>query len=360
MAERIQGIIIVSLIAVMIWLAAEAESLGTTSVPARTVFLAQDLAGEGRIIVSPKDWDGSVTLDLRGSRAALQSARTALESRIELRPGASGIPGEAGEYSVDLLTVLQQIERLRGSGIVIESVSPRTVSVEVRELALVSLPIRAELPGVQIAGEIGVAPVNASVRMPRQEAKAIAEAAEVNGGPGVQVIAQPTSQQLALLGEAGLKSIQVALQLPESLRGRPNIEILTRAATLTFTTQSGVRTETLSAPVWTLLPSIEVGGWQVTVDPGDQLLTVKVTGPNAIMDRLRGASPADRLVAVVELSSDDLDKRIESKVVSFMLLRDTGQLAIPESLKFEPAAPVVRFTVSNDNDELSAGPGADD
>lgn len=353
MAERIQGFILVTLIAVMIWLAAEAESLGTTTVPARVTFAGLEIRDEGRLIATPKDWDGNVTLDLRGSRASLQTARSTLESRIDLLPGVAGVPSEAGEYQLDLLSVLQQTEKLRGSGVTIESVSPRRVSIEIRELVVVQLPIRPELPGVLVQGEIGVGPQTASVRLPK------ANTAIVENPSAAPVVAQPSQQQLTGLGEAGLKSIPVTLQLPEILRGKPNVELLTRTATLTFTTQSGVRTDTLSAPVWTLTPSLEVGNWVVEIDSADQLLTVKVTGPNAVMDRLRSTTSGDRLIAVLDLSSDELDAGIESKAVGFALLRNGAPIALPDTLKIEPAAPTVRFTITNDRAPSGGAAGAE-
>lgn len=354
MAERVQGFILVTLIAVMIWLAAEAESLGTSTFPARVAFAGLDIAGEGRLIVTPKDWDGTATLDLRGSRGALQGARSTLETRIELLPGVAGVPSDAGDHQIDLLPVLQQSEKLRASGITIESVSPRRVTVEIRELVVVRLPIRAELPGVILQGETAVAPELAAVRLPKSISQPL-----IDDPTLAQVIAQPTTQQLSTLGEAGLKSIPVTLVLPESLRAKPNIELLTRTATLTFTTQSGVRTENLSAPVWALTPSLEVGNWVVELDAGDQLLTVKVTGPNAIMDRLRSPSSGDRLVAVLDLSSDELDQRIESKTVGFALLRDGAPITLPDTLKIEPAAPRVRFTIRSERADTAEVPGGE-
>ncbi|MCA9282943.1 MAG: hypothetical protein KDA30_12960, partial [Phycisphaerales bacterium] len=270
---------------------------------------------------------------------------------VDLLPGVAGVPTEVGEYQVDLLNVLQQSEKLRGTGVTIESVSPRRVSIEIRELIVVPLTIHAELPGVLVQGEVVAAPERARVRMPRANGQPLLE-----NPSSALVVAQPTAQQIAALGDAGLKSIPVTLALPESLRGKPNVELLTRTATLTFTTQSGVRTETLSAPVWTLTPSLEVGNWVVDVDPGDQLLTVKVTGPNAIMDRLRSASSGDRLVAVLDLSSDELDKRIESKPVGFALLRNGAPIALPDALKIEPSAPTVRFTIRSERGESAEVP----
>lgn len=343
MAERVQGFILVTLIAVMIWLAAEAESLGTSSVTARVAFAGLDIADEGRLIVTSKDWDGNARLDLRGSRAALQNARATLDTRIELLPGVAGVPSDAGDHQIDLLSVLQQSERLRSSGITIESVSPRRVTIDVRELVVVRLPIRPELPGVLLQGKPAVAPELAAVRLPKSISEPLIDDPSL-----AQVIAQPTAEQLATLGDAGLKSIPVTLTLPESLRARSNTELLTRTATITFTTQSGVRTENLSAPVWVLTPSLEIGNWSVELDAGDQLLAVKVTAPNAIMDQIRSPTSGDRLVAVLDLSSDELDQRIDSKGVGFALLRDGAPITLPDTIKIEPAAPRVRFTIRSE------------
>jgi hypothetical protein len=72
-------------------------------------------------------------------------------------------------------------------------------------------------------------------------------------------------------------------------------------------------------PVQVVLPPVEVGRWDVEIDAEDRFLSAEVSGSEEAIARLR--SGAEAVIALASLSSDDLTKRVESKEVSFAVLR---------------------------------------
>jgi hypothetical protein len=322
---------VVSLITVTIWLYAEAESLGRESVTSRIDIIA----GRDDIAVREVDgFDGNVNVELSGSKSALTKARQILDRTLQIDFAAINQSVSDGRTPLRLVEALAADERLARSGVVIESVRPPEVLVEVRTLVRENLPIKPMLPNVQLGGELTIDPPTASVRLP----KALFE----SEGTWLEVIARPSGEQLARLPDGGPVSLPVPLALPDSLRGVQGVELLTQRATLSFSIKSTLVSTTLTAPVQVLLPSIEQSEWTVTLSPDDAILDVSVSGPPEVIARLK--SPSEGLIAILAISSDELATGITNKPVSFAVLKGGAATPAPASLVLPPQAPSVRFS----------------
>lgn len=331
MRERLGTFAIVSLITATIWLYAEAESLGRESVFSRVSITP----GRDDITVREADgFDGSVTIELSGSKSALAKARQILDRTVQIDFAALNQSASDGRTPIRLAEALAADQRLARSGVMIESVRPPEVMVEVRTLVRENLPIKPMLSNVQVGGELAIDPPTASVRLP----KAVFE----SEGAWLEVIARPSAEQLARLPDGGPVTLQVPLSLPDSLRGVQGAELLTQRATLSFSIKSTLVTTTLTAPVQVLLPSIEQSEWTVTLNPEDAILDVNVAGPPEVIARLK--SPSEGLIAILAISSDELATGITNKPVSFAVLKSGAATPAPASLDLPPQPPSVRFT----------------
>lgn len=329
MREKFTTILVVTLVTLTIWLFAEAESLGHESLPATVEISAVDAS---RLVQPATGWDGRVTLDVSGSRRGLERLRDLLSQPVRI-----ALPGTMpeGEQSIDLLDSLQLSESLVRSGVTIESVRPLRAGVMVREIVTRQVPIRAELTGVQVTGPVAVTPDKADVRLPRALAESL--------GDKLEVIARVPESQRARLDQPGPVAVQAELSLPGLLAGETAAQLLTPRASLAFSVRSTLTTATFTFPVQVLTLPIEWGDWTVEIRDEDERLTVELSGPSDVIDKLK--SPEERLIAVLALSSDDLAKKVTSKEAGFGVVREGVYSPLPAGVQVKTDKRTVRFEV---------------
>ena len=328
MRDRITTFLVVTLVTITIWLFAEAESVGHAATEARVELGAADSSK----MIRPTDWDGRVTIDLTGSKWAIERARELLDRPLKVAPPAT--LGD-GVQKLDLLEMLEQCETLRNAGVSIESVRPLSASVEVISRVVRSVPVRAVLPGVQVQGEVDIAPASIELKLPRELAAKL--------GDGLFVTAKPTKEQLARLPETGPASVSADLSLPEALAGEKNVDMQTGKVQLSFSVKSTLASAPVSFPVQVLTLPIEWSDWTVKINDEDQLLPGQVNGPADAVERIK--SGEDRAIAVLALSSDDLAKRLTTKEVGFAAVHAGVIGPLPAGVEVKTEKRMVRFTV---------------
>jgi len=119
--SRIRTFIIITFFAALIWLFAEAASLGEANVPDVTVRLTSANTQQ-RLVRPSSDWRSRVSVELRGSRISIEEARATLSAGIELSPGMLGVPDGGG--TVDLLTALRSVSGIADTGVEVIAVTP--------------------------------------------------------------------------------------------------------------------------------------------------------------------------------------------------------------------------------------------
>ncbi len=331
MADRLKTFGIVSLLAVVVWLFAEAESLGEAEVSARIEFPP---ASASRFLITSEPRSPSVRLSLRGGKAALQRAASALESPVRLEPGRGGIPEVPGTHTVDLLEALRASAPLADARVTLEWVRPNTITVVLAPLETRPLEIQADLPGIQIEGPVEMTPRVAEVRAP-------VGVFEEFGRAFVNATLAGEAQSLP----PGRHTVTARLELPPALQGRPGVSLRTERAELSFTVVSTLVTETLPAvPVQVLLAPTEASEWRVSISPQDQILSVEMTGPRQIMSGLASTEGKMSIVGVLALSDIDLQSGLTSKAVGFVLLREGVPQRLPREVTIRADRSEVRFT----------------
>ena len=336
MRERVVTFVIVSLLSVVVWLFAEAESLGEEQMAARVEFRAAEQARDD-LLVRPVAFDGRVTVDVTGSKAALSRVRAILDEPIVVSPGRLGVPDSGGRHTVRLADVFGAHPALVGANVGVEWVRPPTVDIEITELVEIELPVRAELAGIQVEGAVTADPGVARVRLPRTLAESLPEDAAA--------FAVLTETQVDVAFDPGPQTLSVPIVLDDDLRGERGVTLLDERAVVAFTVRSALVTQTFTAvPVQVLLPPIEMEDWRIDIDEADQILSLTVTGPRASLRALsaEGARP----VAILSLSDVELASGLTSKRVSLGVIRSGTIVGAPDGLRTDPESPVVRFAVT--------------
>lgn len=333
--ERLKSFLTVSIITVTVWLFAEAESLSKHSAITRVQFIAGE--GANRTVRPAEGFGGSVTADIEGSRAALEKAREILSNGLRLELGKPGVPFSDGTHTVNLLEALKAYEPLTIAGVQVVSVTPQNVVIRVVELETRQVPVDAELPGVQIVGQVKVAPETVAVRLPRSEWEAMTSP--------LRLTARLTEEQIRQLPSSGVAREQARVIAPASAAGVDGFSGGAPTVSLEFTVKNRNATAQLVAvPVQVVMPPIEAGKWLVEVNAQDQFLSADVSGPSEVIERLQASG--NPVIAVVALSSDDLEKGITSKDVSFAQLRSGVLSALPDSVKLTAPKAAVRLKVT--------------
>lgn len=330
MIDHLKTLSLVLLVTALIWIWAEAESLSSDRLQPRVELSA---SSDLFLRANQPGWSGSVAVRVRGATGALDRARRLMSEPVRLAAGVGGIPTVPGEYVVDLREALRADAELRRSGITIGEVDPPTLNISIE--AIVSRPIRIK-PDVRGAGgvpaELDGAPTlataTAMIRCPKRLAESLPEDAEA--------LAVVDAERVARLRDDAPETVEgVRLVLPEPLAGNPLVVITPDRVSMVLRLKSRAQSWLLpTVPVWISLPPTEGSRWDIEVlDPF--VRNVTVTGPKEL---IRGMQErAETPLAYVQLTSDDLERRITSKRVVFS--------TVPSSLKFESSQTTVAIRI---------------
>lgn len=323
---RVRRGAIITLVALLIWLFAEAQSVSERTLEVRVTIGAPE--GSAWVVQTPEQgWTGVVSVRIQGARAALDDAVQPLAEDVTLLVGAPGVAAQSGGQVIDLREALSKNPPLDRADVTVASVKPRTVTVRIDELTrLEGAPIHPALPGVATVGEVRIEPSAATLVLPARLRDRLGDTLLETG-----VTARLPSAVLKSLPEGGPQSHEVRLVLPDALAGVKGVAVEPATATLTFTVESTTERITLpSVPIWPMAPPTEINRWEIVVDPV-VLRDVTLVGPSDVIERIRAGDL--RVIATVRLSSDDLDQRIGSKAPVI--------LGLPDSVRVEsPLAPV--------------------
>ena len=322
MVERLKSFGIVTVLALIVWLFAESESLTQSELPARVDVAVGEVNRDKLLVRAVDPPDGRVTIEMRGPQAAINRASQILQAPIRLTPGAPrGIPATEGTHVVRLLDYLEALPELEATGVTVDYVSPPQIRVEVQELRVVGLTPIAQVGGIAIDGEVRFAPAEVSIRMPSSMAEA----------PDRITTVPIVIDQSTRLGP-GAQELTIPMALPESLRGKPGVTLLTTELKARFTVVDTNITERFTAvPVQVLAPPIELKDWVVEIAPEDAILQVDVRGPRAAIEALKAGRTS--LVAVVSLRDVDFTSDDSVKTLRFMVLRDGVTAALPAGIE---------------------------
>lgn len=320
-----------TVIAVLIWIYAEGQSLASRSMNV-AITIATD-ASSG-VVIRPEDpnFRGVAHVRLEGSSRTIDDAANQLGTTVRLAPGMPGVPVEPGESrSIDLREAISSLFESSGLGSSVADVDPRVINVRVIGLATRELPIRVEL-GTEIAldGDPISAPAAGSLRLPAEAMKQLPE--------GAFLTAIVPASELSRLGD-GPQRVPAIVRAPANLAsaGITPIIIAPETCTVNLRVRRQVDSFTIaSVPVWFSLPPTEdAGKWSIEIV--DKFLSdVTVTGSADSVRRV--AAGEVPIKALIELSSDDLDKAATTARATFP--------SLPAGLSARATNPEVRVRIS--------------
>lgn len=279
------------------------------------------------VIVVPDDpnFKGTARVRLEGSSRTIDDAATQLGTSIRIAPGMPGVPVEPGDRrSIDLREAISSLPELAGEGSSVADVDPRFVTAKVIAITTRDIPVRVELAApIALDGDPVPVPAIANIRLPESSLALLPE--------GVQAVATVPASAIERLAD-GPNRVQAVLKMPAALANIPYAQITPETLMVNLRVRRQSDTFALpSVPVWFSLPPTEddsATGGKWTVELIDKFISdITLTGPAEDIRRIRsGELPVK---AVIELSSEDLQRSISSARATFPALPPSVRVSVP-------------------------------
>jgi hypothetical protein len=338
--REIMTLLMVTLVAVLIWAFAEAESLRKGEVTVELFFQPEAATDRHLSLKSPAEHIGNtdmvrLTVRLEGTAASVDEAERILRKPLHFKPYDKSLPVTAGEHVLDMRTILADHQDVRRVAASIAAVEPATIPAVVEELVQRDVDVRVDLASGLAEGVPEARPSRVTVRTSRELAQTLPK--------DLAAIATIDASHLERLIPGRRETIAgVRLSLPppfndfKSIRiDPPNIDVLLVLAVRTPTSKP------MTVPVQVVLASVEQKRWDITFDQRFQFVPdVTVTGPADVIRQIEDRSV--QVVALLQLSFNELEgAAIQTKEVVFTTLPPTQ---VP--LRFEAPSKAVTFSIS--------------
>lgn len=346
MWSRFRTILLVTLVAALVWMFAEADTLREQRATVAVALRVPSGVPQVLEAMTERGPERDVTAEvvLEGPAAQLERVMPLLREAVVVSPGMEGVPGTPGTFDIELAQVLRAVPVLADAGVGVKRVEPATVKVRVDELVEVELPVRVEGDG-----DFSVAPVvnppKVKVFAPKGEAANLSSASTA----GVTIETQALSRLVPGRTEtlSGLR-----IELPSEIAGSKRARVEPARADVVVTVRS--RTAEIivqRVPVHVRVAPGELSAWTIDIPEQERfLIDVKVTGAPDVLAQI--ANKTLPLVATVALSYDELERAVQTpggggggSGSSGFIEKDAVFSDVPTTVKFEVADRVVRVRV---------------
>ncbi|MFG0328761.1 MAG: hypothetical protein ACF8PN_02575 [Phycisphaerales bacterium] len=309
MLERLQSILVVSLITLLIWLYAEGQKLAVLT---RSDVRVEIVASENSdLIVRPAAPDRRFSIRIEGPTGALDELEEQLAQAIRVPIGRYEAPSEPRPepYTISMLETFRRHPIFAGRGVSIRSVDPDTLTYSVDRWVAQDLEVQvAPLGSVQLDGPPVVEPSRATV----QVAESVLRQLDPNT---LHLVATPeSSDSIARLPEGEASTVDARLSLP-AVADRSLVKISNPAAQLTLTVKSQrVELTKNAVPIHLIMTPLDVAQYTVELER-PVIDSLELSGPSDVMAKIERGEI--RVIGLLRLTSDDLVRGVTEKTVSF-------------------------------------------
>ena len=298
----------VTVIAVLVWAWAAGETRRQSSMLVR-VRLVPPVTDQVTWGIEPGT--AEVTVNLEGSRFALQSAQRAAEFPLELTLGSQFFPATQGRISIPVASAIMKDERFAGSGADIISAEPANLEVQVDRIErLANVPILPVIRGVQTEGAPTVDPPTATLLLPTRLMPADSSSVRL------EAIMDRTS--LGTLEPGQSVTVPVPITPLQSALNDDAVQIEPPTARVTFTVRSQTRATNQPVRVQIAGPAEDSSEYIVEVEESDRILRdVTITADAELVRQIESGQA--KVIAVVHLPTRDKELLVKSRPISYFV-----------------------------------------
>jgi hypothetical protein len=308
-------LLLVSIVALLIWLVAEENTREVSTIGARVNFMVADA---DKYIVDPDHV--AVKLTVRGSKQSVKALEKVLQDAIGL-----SLPARGGMIKInDLGERLENIPAIAKTGARLQAAEPDRIDINVTELVALKAVVRERMPEGSLVQDPVVSIKEATVTLPRAEADTLPE--------DLTLEAWVDPRAIQHLEPGVLHTVNTTIRLPEQFASMKNVAITPADARVSFRLVSRHRSITMDKVYVQVLanPSIS-DAFRVSL-PEPVLRNVEVMVSIELAEQLEpgpdGAAPTARVVAVLPLTNLELEQGLTEKQIAeflFLLADGTGQ-----------------------------------
>lgn len=340
MTDRARALIVSVMLAMLVWVFAEAESLRSEDTSIEMIFESErraerviDITDPRRNEPYPAGTPITISLSIDGSTAALDSFfRRGGGRTIRFSPGSGRIPNTPGEHALDVREALREHPLFEDSGITIKKVEPQTLRLVVDEVVAREVRVEVVTPIGDLDGLPEAQPGLVRVVAPAREAALLTDesAAVLRVDDGTWSRLVPGRRE-TIPG--------VRLELPTELAGSSRARLEPASADVLLTVRSRTASIVLpSVPVHLRVAPAELGRFNIEIAEQDRsIIDVTVSGPAELVRQV--ADKTLPIIAFVPLSFEELERGIPGKDAQFTNVPGGA-------LRFEAARRNVRLTIT--------------
>lgn len=294
--SRLLRTALVVALSIAVWTFAEARSLALTTRSVTLVFTAP--AGSTLTAWNDRDMTrrATVSVQLQGSRAALDRAEQRLSEPVELLIG-DGLPSRVGRESVSLREELRDHDVFDRLAVSLVDVSPQTIEVRIDDLVEKTVNINVVASGADFDSPPIAEPATVTV---------VGPASILNATPIASLDATVSASQRALLRDGSTTEIPgIPITIPEAWQSEL-VRVSPTSVKATIAIRSTIESHLVpSVPVMVRLSPTQMQQWRVRVAPEDGYLRdVTVSGPAQAIEAI--IAGRQRVVATLQLESVEL------------------------------------------------------
>lgn len=344
----IKAALVALVVAVLIWVWAEGESLTSRQTdPIQVIFPVE---ASNDLVIRPIDpkWKGTVRIRLEGAVRVLDRAAGQLGREIRLTPELEGMPrAPVDRVDIDLEKVIRGLPALAGASGAVAEVEPAKVTVTVVKMVTRSLPVRVDFARpLALDGTPVTTPATVDIRLPEPVAAVLPLDA--------QAVATIGAAEIARIKSDGPQVLSAVVRPPDAALIAPEVVVTPDTVSVSFRIRQSIDTVKLpTVPVWYSLPPTEDGSkWNIEIL--DKFLTdVVINGPSNDVQRIRSGQTAVK--AMIEFTSDELERASADKAG---VTRQVSFPGLPAGLSAVVANPTVRVKVTKRAANGGAGSAA--
>ena len=302
MLKGLPTILIVTTVALAIWIVAEAESVREETLSRVVSIDTTPTNGSMARTDRGHEWSGPVTITLEGSTSALDALARGLEQNIPLSPGR-GLPTVPGVYEIDLRVALQAFPVFQDVGVTIRQIDPPAVWVEIAEHDSTPVQVAVDTSDLNLEGTPTTDPATVTISGPKHlidrltSTSVVTVAIPLDLRQGLVPGQQRTLQNLR-------PPLPPEIPPPEFWGASP---ISPPTVSVTLTPRVILRSHTVrDVSVLLSVPPVDYNEWEIEVPESDRFLRdVVLTGPSDLIGQYERGER--RLEATVRLLFQDLE-----------------------------------------------------
>ena len=304
MWEKVREYLLVTVIAVLIWLYAESENVTSEE---RAVSIELAPATRDMVITSDQPTK-AFSVTFRGNSGQHNDLKQLLHQgalTIEMRAGDEPL------QQFNLRSALANHPKIAQIGASVLETRPETVTASVEKLVKLDMPITVVAAGEALLRDITILPETVVVRLPGSSAKVLGDQPNAEAR-----IAANQLQNLAVNQQHTLNGVAVAIP---AIPKNTNINVTPPTVDVTFTIKKLTK-ELVLAPIAVRLvaPLTEVARYEIIAINEDEKLVrdVKISGPNDLIEQIE--SKQIKVWADLRMQGEDLARAEGKESVSIV------------------------------------------